>query len=143
MTDGKQGVLWIPVSEVNGYGIPPLLLNDHETRAGFPCSHCCASLTTGLGGENCQRDGISARGKWGKISLGSQMLQIHVTTMGDGVGSSHPGLCVHTVFCVRQLHPQGKSAPFFDMCLYAGDAFSFLKISFLARRRKGKTITKK
>lgn len=152
MAKGKQGVLWIPVSEVNGYGIPPLLLNDCETRAAFPMLPAAVPASQhGLGGENTGRGMAYLQGGNGENITQEPVryfpwvpgcCRYTLPLWGMELGSSHPGLCAHTVSC-QMAAPIGQVSSFFDMCLYAGDAFSFLKISFLARRRKGKTISKK
>lgn len=66
----------------------------------------------------------------------------HCHCGGWSQGALSRSLCPHCPLS-QMAAPTGIVSSFFDMCLYAGDAFSFLKISFLARRRKGKTISKK
>lgn len=106
----------------------------------------------GLGGENTARGVAYLQGGNGEkhhpkacsfFFLGFPDAADARYTTGDGVRELPPrSLCPHCVLC-QMAAPVGKVSSFFDMCLYAGDAFSFLKISFLARRRKGKTISKK
>lgn len=138
--------LWDPPS-------PAKWLEVRQELAFHAPSCLTASPTAWVRGrKHCQRDGIPARGKWGKnitqepvrfFPWVPRCCRYTLPLMGDGVRELPPrSLCPHCVLCQMAV-PARKVSSFFDMCLYAGDAFSFLKISFLARRRKGKTISKK
>lgn len=118
-----------------------------ETRAGFPCSHCCASLTAWVRGENTARGMVYLQwDKWGRVSpkslLGFSLAfpdaaGTHCHCGGWSQGAPSRSLCPPCVLC-QMAAPTGKVTSFFDMCLYAGDAFSFLKNLIFSQEEKRK-----